>query len=97
MLHKKLSAVDNNKLKFHKKLLYVKQKKADVARKSVSCLQKQDHAAQNFFVCAQNNYEWRTSEWRATDNIKEKVLVIIKNTTFFYFATPANISHVVFK
>ena len=55
MLHKKLSAVDNNKLMFHNKLLFVKQKKVDVAPKSVPCLQKQDHAAQNFFVCTQNN------------------------------------------
>ena len=37
------------------------------------------------------------SEWHAIDNIKEKALVIITNSTFFYFATPADISHVVFK
>ena len=37
------------------------------------------------------------SEWHAIDNIKEKALVIIRNSTLFYFASPPGIWHVVFK
>ena len=81
MLHKKLSAVDNNKLMFHKKLFHVYKNKI-MRHKIFLCVLK---IIVNF------------SEWHAIDNIKEKALVIITNSTFFYFATPADISNVVFK